>query len=224
LFETAIFIDRKKSKRWKFPKLIAPESRGVEARKQDYRQLEEEALRRGKDSLFEKTPGHIHALPLIRAAVPGCRFLIPVRDGRDVAYSMFKRFGDLDKGIRRWIADTGLALEQRGKPDTFVYRHEDLVRSTEPVLRRICNVLQIGFDPRLLRFHETERCWFRLDSLPDEPDNPESLGHREKRAWQVNQPIFDNSGQWAEQFSEADFKQLYSGPGLKIMRAFGYLD
>ena len=51
----------------------------------------------------------------------------------------------------------------------------------------------------------------------------EGEGHRAHRNWQVNQPIFDSSGQWRQYLTEVDLREITEGPGRKIMEAFGYL-
>jgi hypothetical protein len=224
LYETAIFVEQRNRGFGLLHRLTPQPARQREQRRQAYRLLEQEALFRSKECLFEKTPLHIRSTDLIRASVPRARFVIPVRDGRDVAYSLYKRSGRLDKGIRKWIRDADLSLSQRNRPDAFVYHHEDLVRLTETVLNRICEFLGIDFHPDMLKFHEAGRRWFTLASLPEAKKNPEWFDHREKRNRQVNQPIFDSSGRWAGEFKESDFAPLYHGEGLRIMRAFGYLD
>lgn len=54
-----------------------------------------EANRQNKKVLAEKTPRHILQLELIRRLVDHPLFVIPIRDGRDVAASIEKRFNNL---------------------------------------------------------------------------------------------------------------------------------
>ena len=70
-------------------------------------------MRAGRRVILEKTPRHIRVLDVIRGHLPRPRFLIVVRDGRDVAASMARRFGDVRVGIDRWIKDNTLAVAER---------------------------------------------------------------------------------------------------------------
>lgn len=47
---------------------------------------------RGKERLLEKTPSNCFRLPFIRAVFPDAKFIILIRDGRDVAFSAKKKW------------------------------------------------------------------------------------------------------------------------------------
>ena len=55
--------------------------------------LRRATLRAGKRYLIEKTPRHINALGTIRREVRGARFVVMVRDGRDVTASFAEALG-----------------------------------------------------------------------------------------------------------------------------------
>jgi hypothetical protein len=74
LTETGIFLADPKIARWRFYHLLA------------------KATVRNK-LLVEKTPLHLHQLDKIRRIAKGCCFVIPVRDGRDVAASATHKHG-----------------------------------------------------------------------------------------------------------------------------------
>jgi hypothetical protein len=176
----------------------------------------------GRRAFIEKTPGHIHKLELIRAQVRGARFVVPVRDGRDTVASMFKRCGDLKRSVERWIGENTIVLGERGKPDVLVYRHEDLVTDPPTVVRQVCDFLDLEYSDRLLDFHKSKRLWFEQTEVRNDA-SPVGTGHDAYRNWQVNQPIFDNRGQWASALSEDDIGELTRGRGRPLMEAFGYL-
>jgi len=175
----------------------------------------------GKRAFIEKTPRHIYKLDLIRARVPGARFVIPVRDGRDTVASLFKRRGDLDAAMRRWVGENEIVLAQRGKPDVLIYRHEDLVGDAPATVRRICQFLDLDYSDQLLDYHKAKRLWFGETEL--RAGAAPRSEHAVLRNWQVNQPIFDNRGRWRTELSEDDILELTQGRGRPLMQAFGYL-
>lgn len=188
--------------------------------REGYRALVAEAEASEKPVLAEKTPRHIRRIGLIRKLVPDARVIIPVRDGRDVAASYARRTGDPGLGVRQWIVSNTIAANQRDRPDVHVYRHEDLVVEPEVTLREICDFADLSYDDSMLRYHEKQRNWFGLAEVHAAGESPKIAEHRN---WQVNQPIFDNRGQWKSQLSPGDFPELLSGPGRELMERFGYL-
>jgi hypothetical protein len=184
--------------------------------------LLEEAEASGKRYLFEKTPRHVRRLPLIRSIVPGARFIVAMRDGRDVAGSYARRTGDPGLGVRQWIKSNSAIIRELDKGDVLVYRHEDLVDDTEGVLRRICEFATIPFDEAMLRYHENDRLWFGQTQVRKGTEH--GKGHGSYRNWQVNQPVFDNRGQWRSVITDDDFPELLHGPGRELMKRFGYLE
>ena len=190
----------------------------------NYRRLAAEWLRSGKDHLAEKTPKHIHCLSTIRRVAPEARIVIPVRDGRDVAASLAVRFGDRgEAGVARWIDETGIALAQVGRPDAFVYRHEDLVSDPVTVLARICAFSGVPFAPEMLDFHKAKRLWFGQTEIR-RGTGSNGAEHRALRNWQLNQPLFDSRGRWRNSLDVGDVGQLLTGEGRRVMMAFGYLE
>ncbi|MEJ7797211.1 MAG: sulfotransferase [Solirubrobacteraceae bacterium] len=185
-----------------------------------YGALLEEATATRRPFMVEKTPGHIHHIDLIRCTVPRARFILPVRDGRDVVASIARRTGSVDQGIKRWIVDNGIVLAQRDRDDVFTYRHEDLVEDTDGVLRSACAFAGIPFDAAMLDYHQTARLWFGQRRLK-EADPSEK--HKAHRNWQINQPVFDNRGRWVDELTPEQVQPLLEGPGLHLMRAFGYV-
>lgn len=186
-----------------------------------YLALMTEARENGKEWLVEKTPRHIRKLLEIRTLVPGARFIVPVRDGRDVVASIARRTGKAETGVKRWIGDNSLVLAERDSPDVWVYRHEDLIDDPPGVVAAACAFSGIPFEEGMLRYHETERLWFRQKALK----RGSGIGreHGSLRNWQINQPIFDNRGRWKSELSPEDVAPLVEGRGRSIMEAFGYL-
>jgi hypothetical protein len=178
-----------------------------------------EARRTGKRVLVEKTPKHIRHLDLLFSLSPRARLIIPVRDGRDVAASIARRYGEeLDRGINRWIEDNSIVASIRSQPGVFCYRYEDFVADPATLLRQLCEFLELEWNDLLLTHHDQDRRWFqqrdvKATSVQD---------HKAFRNWQVNQPIFDGRNKWRGDYTEQDMRRLYEGKGGDLMSAWGY--
>ncbi|RWO01814.1 sulfotransferase [Mesorhizobium sp.] len=178
--------------------------------------LKQAALDAGKNVLLEKTPRHIRRVARIRRLVPGARFVMPVRDGRDVVASLIKRLGDPKEALDRWINDNALVFAERGKPDVLIYRYEDLVENPAKVVEQICGFLDVTFSPDLLDYHKNPQQWFKPTDASVETQ------HEVLRNQQVNQPIYDGSGRWRSELGNAELQDLVQGRGAQLMKAFGY--
>lgn len=180
------------------------------------------ALRAGKRILVEKTPRHVLKMDVIRRVVRGARFILLVRDGRDVAASIAHReHGDFEAGIERWIHDNTFVLQEQDQPDVILVRYEDLVVAPSMEMSRICAFLDVPYFDDLLRYHQQPHFWHgerdirRTSGVGDE--------HASYRNWQVNQPIFDGRGRWMRELPAGIVAELSDGRGAPLMRAFGYL-
>ena len=177
----------------------------------------------GMRHVVEKSPRHIRHLESIRRTVPGARFVVPVRDGRDVAASIARRFGgNFQLGVDRWISDCRIIARERDADDLNWYRYEDMVAEPENVTASICSFLDIPFHGDMLRYHETHVPWQKtLGRAPD--DYSDGEGHRQRRAWQVNQPIFDARGRWKTELPPEFAEAFTKGEAGALMKQFGYL-
>jgi Sulfotransferase family len=185
-----------------------------------YERLRDAGLESGKAYLVEKTPRHVRHLDLIREVADEPRFVVPVRDGRDVTASIKDRY-TAAMGAGRWISDNAIVLAERDREDVHVYRHEDLVAQPQATLEEICEGVALPFDRAMLDYHTREHLWYGLQDV-SVPDGTET-SHGVRRNWQVNQPIFDSSGRWETDLDEEEIEPLLVGEGRRVMEAFGYL-
>jgi hypothetical protein len=122
-----------------------------------------EAHRRatGKPRWGCKSTFMIHHAERVLRTFPEARFIWLVRDPRDVAVSsrksVFSPYHPL-LTAQLWAEQQrlGLALEARYPRETLRVRYEDLLADPEDELRRICCFLGEIYDPRVLRFFDTE--------------------------------------------------------------------
>ncbi|RWL22566.1 MAG: sulfotransferase [Mesorhizobium sp.] len=179
-----------------------------------YSKLKRAAIGAGKSVLLEKTPRHIRRVDRIRRLVPGAKFVMPVRDGRDTVASLTRRLGDATASLDRWISDNTMVHAERGSTDVLIYRYEDLVDDPEATVEKICTFLGLSFDQSLLDYHRNPQRWFTLNAQPQ---------HAALRNQQVNQPIYDGRGRWKTELGQQELMELTEGRGKPLMQAFGYL-
>ncbi|WP_287138762.1 sulfotransferase [Mesorhizobium sp.] len=182
-----------------------------------YSKLKQAAIGAGKSVLLEKTPRHIRRVDRIRRLVPGAKFVMPVRDGRDTVASLTKRLGDATESLDRWISDNTMVLAERGSTDVLIYRYEDLVNDPEATIEKICTFLGLSFDQSLLDYHRNPQQWFKPAEAEVETQ------HAALRNQQVNKPIYDGRGRWKTELGQMELKELTEGRGKPLMQAFGYV-
>jgi hypothetical protein len=117
----------------------------------------------GKARWGDKTPHYVTALAKLGRAVPEARFVHMIRDGRDVALSTNRRLVELRGGrpvpaermAKRWRHRILSARRVAAVADRYLeIRYEDVVLDTEPALRRVCEFIDLAFDPVMLAYHE----------------------------------------------------------------------
>ena len=168
----------------------------------------------GKPRYGDKSPPYVMRLALLAPAFPEGRFIHLVRDGRDVALA----FMDADFGPER---AAHLALHwrlrvERGRQAGTVLgsgrylevHYEDLVATPEPVLRTICEFIDLDYDDSMLGYQT------RVDEIVQ--FDPEPWNHRN-----LEKPPTVGLRDWRSQMSPRDVArfELLAGPTL---RKFGY--
>jgi hypothetical protein len=182
--------------------------------------LRQAAAWSGKSLLVEKTPRHLHKIAKIRQYVPDARFIVTVRDGRDVVASLAARMGgDIEKAMRRWVTDTTATAKVVGAPDVLLVRYEDFIDDPARTLTGICDFLGIDYSPELLDYHRQPKLWYGRKEIARET---EAKDNRSRRNWQVNQPIFDGRGRWRQELTPETVAQFREPPARGLMETFGY--
>ena len=186
-------------------------------------ELQREIAASGRRHFAEKTPRHVLAMDRIRALVPGARFVVLVRDGRDVAASFIKRHGNAAVGAKRWLTENKIVRREAMAPDVTLLRYEDLVVDAEAAMRRVCEFAGLPFDAAMLRYHEEQRLWFDVPELT-KGTGAAGLEHRLLRNWQINQPLYDDRGKWKRLLGPADLALLETAEAREMLAHFGYAD
>ena len=115
------------------------------------------AGRHGKPRWGDKTPQYCRHLPALAALLPEARFVHLVRDGRDVAVSLRERWfspgHDIEVQATFWREQVAAARRDGPATGRFLeLRFEDLVREPEPTLQRLCDFVELAFDPAMLAY------------------------------------------------------------------------
>jgi len=188
------------------------------------------AEREGKPRWGDKTPIYVERMRLIGRVLREARFVHLIRDGRDVALSRRRRGMGAGKPIadtaerwrRRIVAARRQARRLRGR--YLELRYEDLVAAPEPALRRVCELIELGFDPVMLRHHE--RAGVRLSELSDLPaagGRRERAGEERKasHALSAEPATSARTGAWREQMSTAERVEFEAVAG-DLLAELGY--
>lgn len=191
------------------------------------------AARVGKSRWGDKTPRYGSRMPMIASAVPEARFVHLLRDGRDVALS-WRNFrlvrGDrpvpLEQLARDWH-DTIRSTREKSRriPHYTEVRYEDLVTEPRGVVERVCEFIQLPFDPAVLEHHRhaAERLSEVARELPATGRQPSrSPGDRTApHELATKPPTPERAGAWREEMSEAEQGE-FEGVAGPLLAELGY--
>lgn len=172
------------------------------------------AVKHGKPRAGDKTPGYVNTMTTVARLMPEARFIHIIRDGRDVALSWRKTWfapsDDIPTLVRTW---TETILAARESAAGLHYRevfYADLVRDPATVLRDICDFVDLGYEPSMLRYHarspqrlEEHRARYRTDgSLV--------VSHDTRIVQQQNtmKPILPRDGIWRREMEPHDLSRI----------------
>jgi len=148
----------------------APASRLRQSR-EDYFRFTELFLGRnlGDRMLVDKNPALNVLIPAVARIFPEAKFLIALRDPRDVCLSCFTQplslnpvssaYLSLEGTVTQYLSVMGFwrALLPRLRNPFLEVRYEELVEDLEGVSRRVLGFLGIAWDDRVMRFDEHAR-------------------------------------------------------------------
>ncbi|WP_371576194.1 sulfotransferase [Streptomyces sp. NBC_01314] len=119
------------------------------------RVMHRELVRSGKDFVVEKTPSNAFVYERIRDCWPDARFVFLLRHPVSIAQSWHE--GDPDKRTYDEAAADALrymkAVDKARKALTgHTVRYEDITAAPEKEMRRLCDFLDIAFEPAMLDY------------------------------------------------------------------------
>jgi len=170
----------------------------------------------GERLLIDKNPALNPAIPAVVRIFPEAKFLVAIRDPRDVCLSCFMQpldintvssaYLSLEGTVTQYVSTMGFwrAIQPRLKNPAIEIRYEELVNDLESASRRVLKFLGVDWDERVLRFNEHAR----------------KKVVRSPTATDVTRPIFKTAvGRWRNY-------QKYLEPCLEKLepftKAFGY--
>ena len=113
----------------------------------------------GKPRWGEKTPQYLRMMGRIARTLPEARFVHIIRDGRDVALSLLSvEWGptNVRHAAEQWVDEIHTARRKLGRIPHYVEtRFEELVSDPEPLLRRVCEFVELDFEPAMLSYHRS---------------------------------------------------------------------
>lgn len=118
------------------------------------------AARFGKPRWGDKTPSYCVQLKRVLSVLPEARFVHIIRDGRDASLSVrglhFAPGQDMVTLASHWARDIHTARRQASHCTHYLeVRYEDLLLDTTAVLRRVCEFVELEYEPAMERYYTT---------------------------------------------------------------------
>lgn len=186
------------------------------------------AEREGKSRYGDKTPGYVKEMRRIQRVLPEARFVHIIRDGRDVSLSHLRmNWGpeSYAESARLWRNRIRKARKMAPSINHYMEVHfEDLVADTEGELRRVCDFIELDFDPVMLDYHERAegRLAEKARDLPrkNRPDQPAET-RLESHRLAKEPPRSDRIGMWREAMTAEEVAE-YEAVAGDMLVTLGY--
>lgn len=171
--------------------------------------FEKNARGEGKTRWGDKTPYYVMHIPKLLEWFPDAQFVHLIRDGRDVALSLFGRKHDFHVYNAYFAAEyweshveRGHALSKQLQPNQYLeLRYEDLLAQPEEAMKTVCTFLGEAYSAAL----------FDVAAVDAPGKTP-----------LVHQPLdADNIGKWRTKMTASQIRAFESVAG-KTLREFDY--
>lgn len=163
----------------------------------------------GKRMLLEKTPKHIYSYSLVQKYIPRNKFVVVVRNPLDTIASLYKRFGDINLCVDRWIYDNSEAARLRSNNNVFVVKYEDFVSDPESSIESVFLFLDVKSELGV------------LSGGPSIYSKTRQESNMKLREYQVSKPIESNLGGWKKVFDKDQALEIWSKVS-GLASVFGY--
>ncbi len=185
------------------------------------------AAQHGKLRYGDKTPLYCAHLDAIRETLPEARFLHIIRDGRDAALSLrplwFAPGQDIATLAGEWKRLVMAARAAAGK-DYLEVRYERLLTETEPVLREVCEFIDLKFDPAMLRYFERTPERLKEHVTRRDAEGVVVVSHEQRlqqHTLTMQPPKRERMNRWKEEMSAGEQAEFHSVAG-DLLEELGY--
>jgi hypothetical protein len=191
------------------------------------------ASKHGKTRWGDKTPDYVRKMKKIQNTLPEARFIHVIRDGRDAGLSQNARIAKRGKDpipptemARRWRKRIVKSRIDAQEVEHYLeVRYEDMLTDTEGVLRRVCEHIEIDFDPAMLTYHERaeERLREMAGALPAKKGRPKrEAGERvAAHAMTMKPPDADRVAVWKREMTAEQNAEFEVAAGY-LLADLGY--
>lgn len=147
-------------------------------------------IKNGKKLWCEKTPLHVHNINDIFEFFPNAKVIIMTRHGMAASSSLkyYKFNGNFTSGVKRWIKDNLVWINNMHKSKCLIIKYEDMIRNSLTVFHKLCAYVNIPFEDLSNTQHNTRL--INICILPNEI-LVSSSDRINLRLWQINQIIYD---------------------------------
>ncbi|MGC1852029.1 MAG: sulfotransferase [Solirubrobacterales bacterium] len=185
------------------------------------------AERHDKRRWGNKTPYYVMRMTLIEELLPEARFIHVVRDGRDVALSTVPVWfgaGDIAGVAEEWVQTLTSARRQAEHLSFYTeVRYEELVRDPISALKRICEFLELEWEPTMLDYHRDS-----AGRLAAELGDVREMGRIVSREERLHihrligrPPQADRAERWRREMSAAEVR-AFEEIAADTLQAFSY--
>lgn len=125
-----------------------------------------------------KTPGNVFWIPEIQRDFPHARFVLLYRDGRDVATDLLNtswgppNVYTATELWRHYTAAMRRAEATLRAGSYHVMKYEHMVTEPEQAVARLCEFLQVSYEPKMLRYYERSDDAFLSQSYHQDSGKP----------------------------------------------------
>jgi len=182
----------------------------------------------GKPRWGDKTPGYGAQMHLIQKLLPEAHFIHIIRDGRAVAVSLNDawrssgRMKSVPEAAAWWVRKIEKARRQADGLSFYLeVRYEDLVLETESTLKRICEFIELPWNPVMLEYHH--RAEDRMAELVVvNPTKSKTLEDgRSRHARTSTPPDPTRIDRWEREMTDSDRRE-FEGIAGELLVKLGY--
>jgi hypothetical protein len=187
------------------------------------------AARFGKPRWGDKTPLYGLHLPEVTGLLPEAHVVHLIRDGRDVALSLrqtwFSPGREIEVLAEYWQEVTRTTRDHGQRYGRYLeVRFEDLVTTTEEVLRLLCVFLALPYDARMMDYYHDAPGRLAEHRARVRPDGSVVISHEgriRQQALTMHPPQMSRVQAWREVMT-ADERRRFEHVAGNLLAALGY--